>query len=260
MQSFVDKCIIGLVKEGMSAAPNRLACKSIHVAQLQDEVENTCKLLVEPEHVKLIVEVDQKADSMQRKNRIQYLKSLQPETMCSLLEHQIALKCVLESEQALADDKLSIEQILNHRTRTFAYTMIFFLREQLMPLFMLGTKGLEHTCKFALAAVILDDAEDLEEDAQADSPTLFTRSALPRAVSCALSILAHLQREQASEPCQGLTLLDTQDFVALAYAKVDELRGGPKTTSIHTKLLLQKLSAQSLNWRGHKVHIVNKNA
>lgn len=242
-----------------------LANDASRIGQLQSTM-NGAAALVEAEHVALICKYDMLADGMGRAERIVLLQSLSAERSLEEqmlqppIEHKIALKRILESELALArgspkstETSSAALDALYHRTRAFAYTMVFFFSPRLLPLLLLsGAAGLAHTCDFALAAVILDDAEDAEEDRAADSTTLFT--VLPRtdAVSLALEVIAHLSQKSypaidvlnAGLAAQGsVKLLEVKDFLLLALAKTREFAGAaPFRKGVDTRAFLRALA------------------
>ena len=253
MRSFVDSYLFNLVHQSINSKAelppkffSDAKLLSETIPSLQTSTEDVCKLLVDPDHVKTIISVDAEADGKTRMDRIAYLQSLTPSPKYTS-EHRTALECVLVSELLLAMGDLSVEHIVYHRARTFAYSLIFILKESLLPLLLLG--GLAQTCQFALAAVILDDAEDYEEDRKADSPTLFTRSTKDDAIKLSRAILAHLECMHKSQSV--LKFLDTREFLLLASLKIDEFGGSPQP-GIDTKLLLRRLAREhwSDTWRG----------
>lgn len=253
MRAFVDTYLLNLVLQSMNSKaelPPKFFSDAKRLGEtipsLQTRTEDVCKLLVDADHVKTIVSVDAEADGKSRGDRIAYLQSLNPSPKYTLV-HRTALECVLVSELLLAMGDLSVEQVVYHRARTFAYSLIFMLKETLMPMLLLA--GLAQTCQFALAAVILDDAEDYEEDRRAESPTLFTRATKDEAIKRSLGVLAHLDGMHTSESV--LKFLDTREFLLLACLKVQEFGGSPQP-GIDTKLLLRRLAREhwSDTWRG----------
>lgn len=219
-----------------------------NIPALQIRAEELCKLIVDPDHVRTIISVDAMADGKTRQERVDYLQTLKPEASCA--EHRTALECILVSERLLAMDGLSLDQIVYHRARSFAYSLIFMLKPSLLPIFLLGTASMAYTCQFALAAVMLDDADDYEDDRLADSPTLFTRANKDQAVAVSRTILAHL--ESLHKTPTDLLFLDTREFLLLASMKIDEFAGAPKRPSLDTNLLLRRLAREHWHdtWRG----------
>jgi len=256
MRPFVDNYLTSLVHKSMNSI-KQLTQTFVSDAEvfkntiptLLPRYENICKLLVNPDHVRTIISVDAEADAKSRVDRIEYLNSLKAETMCTAPDHRTALESILVSELLLATANLTLEQIIYHRARAFAYSLIFILKEELLPLLLLGNAGLEQTCQFALAAVILDDAEDIEEDLKAQSQTLFTKSTQEEALSISCKILAYLDSEKTRS---NLSFLDTREFLLMAYIKLSEFFKSSQTPGLDTKKLLRRLAREhwSDTWRG----------
>jgi len=253
MREFIDTYLTKLVNDSIKCT-KKLPPKFFLDAnafndsgEIQKRAEDICKLLVDSDHVKTLISIDAEADAKSRHDRIVYLQNLKFDTYSA--EHKTAIECVLISELLLAMDSLSLEQIVYHRARTFAYSLIFILKASLIPIFLLGTSAMIQTCQFALAAVLLDDAEDAEEDRLADSPTLFTRGGT-EATTTAYNIMAHL--EYLDKARSQLVFLDTREFLLMAYNKVDEFSTGKKKHGLDTKLLLRRLAREhwSDSWRG----------
>jgi Flp pilus assembly pilin Flp len=133
--------------------------------------------------------------------------------------------------------------------------MIFVLRQYILPVFLLSRAAIEHTCIFALVAVLLDDAEDFTEDEAADSPTLFTL--YPKdAGSISLHILAYVATLQDDfRLIDGM--LSAKSFMLLAIYQVRVYMGlEPLSKSVDTRAFLKMLAKPELeakrNWRNHK--------
>ena len=131
MRSFVDSYLFNLVHQSINSKAelppkffSDAKLLSETIPSLQTSTEDVCKLLVDPDHVKTIISVDAEADGKTRMDRIAYLQSLTPSPKYTS-EHRTALECVLVSELLLAMGDLSVEHIVYHRARTFAYSLIF---------------------------------------------------------------------------------------------------------------------------------------
>lgn len=266
---YVDYFIGKLLKESENTKYT-ITDELINAAQIASESEEISSLqaslvaarrIVEPRHMQLIIESDMNADSIQRAERILLLESWSAKKMfpdCPSQLYSIALDRCLDSEIILSKGDLTIRDVLFHRTRSFVYTMIFVLKEYLLPMFLMSHAALEHTCIFALVAVLLDDAEDFGEDKAADSPTLFTLYPL-EAGHLALQILAHLSTlEDDFSSIEGM--LSTKPFMLLAIYQVRAFMGLELSRkSVDTRAFLKMLAVpdcieKKRNWRNHKSH------
>lgn len=233
----------------------RIAAQPFNVEMLQSSLE-AAKLIVEPSHMRLIIDSDMNADSLPRCARIDLLKSWSASKMfpkSPSLEHSVALDACLASEIALAEDINDPMNVLYHRTRSFVYTMIFLLKPHLIHIFLLSQSAIEYTCAFALVTVLLDDAEDAEEDTLANSPTLF--SSFPNvAGEIALGLLAFIESANNEQHIGGIPMLPIKPFLLLAVYQVRVFLGlEPARKTVDTRQFL-KMLAQEKNWRGrHKL-------
>jgi len=231
------------------------------IANVQESLRRA-RNIVEPRHMRLIIDSDMNADSICRQDRIALLESWSAKRMFPDSPNDtylVALDRCLESEIFLSKGELSIHDVLYYRTRSFVYTMIFVLKEYLLPLFLMSKKAIEHACIFALVTVILDDAEDYEEDRTADSPTLFTLYPNDAGV-IASHILAFLfTLNDDHSPIEGLSMLSVTPFLHLA---VYQLRAymnlEDKCKTIDTRAFLKMLAEPDIqekkHWRNQRSH------
>jgi hypothetical protein len=237
----------------------REACTPERISALQSSL-SSAKQIVEASHMKLIIESDMNADSIQREERIKLLESWSAKKMfpqCPSRLYSIALDRCLESEIALSRGFLSVHDVLFQRTRSFVYTMIFVLKEYLLPMYLLSKEAIEHTCIFALVAVLLDDAEDFAEDLSFDSPTLFTLYPA-EAGMISLKILAYLATLQDQpSTVTGLSMLSITPFTLMAIYQVRAfLNLETKCKTVDTRSFIKMLSEceEKRTWRNHKSH------
>ena len=216
-------------------------------ATFKDSVVSSFRRLpfVSAKAMQLVLRYDQAADSVPPPQRLELLEqwkkdalhiahhadlglsSTQREYFCAMIDSEIAL--------ARGGEGLRLPEAMYLRARSFVYTMLCVMAPELCPL--LGNIGLDYTCDFALASVILDDADDAEEDLSAQSPTLFSCAAATfqtsTAVNYAMSMIADLERtlpNVAASLLALLGLLELKPTLILATMKTLEFSGTLKRT------------------------------
>lgn len=178
-----------------------------------------------------IFEYDHIVDSLPQADRLHALQEWRRNADLiaadSSEQQRVFLRACIDSEIELAAGELGMEAVMYFRARSFAYTMLYIVKERLLPLFLLGNMGLEYTCDFAIAAVIHDDAEDAHNDSRAGSPTIFTVS--EEAPAYALSMLAQLETKSYASLLNGvlasLGVVDIKPLILLGIAKTHEFQG-----------------------------------
>lgn len=145
-------------------------------------------------------------------------------------EQHVFFREMCVSELVLADNRtLSLEEVMFYRARSIACSMLCIVHADLIPILRQGQVGIELTCDVALALALLDDAEDAEEDARAQSPTLFTCCSTDLACALALRMLAALEAKASTSVVESLVrllgLLELRPLVLMATVKTLELQG-----------------------------------
>lgn len=145
-------------------------------------------------------------------------------------EQHVFFREMCVSELALADNRtLRLDEVMFHRARSIACSMLCIVHAELIPILRQGLAGFELTCDVALALALLDDAEDAEEDARAQSPTLFTCCSTELACAHALRMLGALEAKANSSLIESLVrllgLLELRPLVLMATVKTLELQG-----------------------------------
>ena len=184
----IDLYLKSLIKDSLEAQdePSPSFCEAAYsltsnlekVRSLQNAFTLASKQIFLPSRVSFIIKYDMIADDVPRQERIKLMSSwkaskiLEDENMQVSPNAFEALEKILDSELHLARGPETSLEVLYHRTRSFAYTFMFFLKDEFLDL--MTPESLQYACDCALAAVIMDDADDVEEDFSADSPTFFT--------------------------------------------------------------------------------------
>jgi hypothetical protein len=210
---------------------------------LQYKIPLLAKHFIVREHLQLIIDLDDEADKItQKEDRAKLLKSWESKEFLKLNEiYKNALDCVLESELALAYGPLTALDALYHRTRCWLYRMIFILKEEYLSIFLNNSSLIEYSADLALVVVLLDDAEDAEEDLRDDCPTFFTMT--NNASTQSLSFLSSLSKKRYGNIFFG-AILDIQEFIYLAVSKINGHKEG-----IHLRTFF-KIILEEKNWRG----------
>jgi hypothetical protein len=216
------------VSESTIEEARQYASSSAEVAALLQKFSKLS--FVDKQHLCSIFDNDHEVDTLPQSKRLQALHDLRSRAAIlaggSNVKQAFLIACI-DSEIELAKKPECMETIMYHRARSFAFTMLYIVKEHFLPLFLLGNLGLEYTCDFALAAVIHDDAEDAEEDAAAESPTIFTANQF--APAYAMSILARLEAKSYASLLNGvlssLGVIDLKPLVLLGIAKTREHQG-----------------------------------
>ena len=236
------------------------------IDEIQESFTFETKFIVQPENMAFIVKYDMLADSiLNKKERCNLMLTwnaselLEKENISTDLFYVKNLEKVLDSEIELArgcnNDPM---KILYHRTRSFAYSLLFCLRKELIN--FLNDDTLHYTCCCALAAVIMDDADDMEEDLHADSPTLFTIQDKNVAIYQALNVIGNLQSQQRDSndmfkmlsshlllTCDDLNQLNgdvlLNIFLCMGLSKCLQLLGGQVSHIFNTRKFLLEISS-----------------
>lgn len=190
--------------------------KAIQLVLRYDHAADTVAL---PERLALLQHWQQNADSIAQTAELG-LSSTQLDYFCAMVDSELEL--------ARRGQDMRLPEVMYYRARSFAYTMLCVMTPELCPL--MGTVGLEYTCDFAIASVILDDADDAEEDRAAQSATIFSSAQHKEAaVFYALNMIAALESKLATNFAASvlrlLGLLELQPTLVLAALKTLEVQG-----------------------------------
>lgn len=184
----IDLYLKTLIKDSLEwkETPDAIFCEgALSLTKNEDKIktlQNTytlaSKQLFLPSRVSFIIKYDMMADEIPREDRIKLMSSWNAKQILmyeNLIVSEIgvnALEKVLDSELKLAEKPKTASEVLYHRTRSFAYSFIFFLKDEFLSL--MSPESLQYACECSLGAVLMDDVDDIEEDLQAESPTIFT--------------------------------------------------------------------------------------
>jgi hypothetical protein len=232
---------------------------SSSILDLQSKLPIVTKYLIVSKHLQLIIDLDNQADAIKsRKERAVLINSWTAENVvsfCICKNHEWAFNKIAESELALSLGPLTANDALYHRVRSWLYSMIFFLKEEYLLLFLNSWSLIEYSADLALTIVLLDDSEDREEDLKDDCPTFFTMLSQEEATKKSLLYLGYLDTKEYSasvgQEFQG-GILNIKDFILLAISKVLECdkkldqRNGLNLRQFFKDILEEK------NWRGRK--------
>lgn len=236
------------------------------IDEIQDSFTNASKFVINPYHMKFIIKYDSIADSyMTKKERYMCLKNwnttelLQSENLSRNTFYVDHLQSVLDSEieLSLGCDKDPMK-LLYHRTRSFAHSLLFCLKEEFIEFITNDTIKYIFYC--SLAAVIMDDAEDIDEDTLNDSPTIFSVQNSTDASNQALSVIGMLENvsidfkneifqivsSSLTYSCTELQTLKGDSllniFLCLGLAKTLDIVSGHKSHAFNTRKYLYDCS------------------
>jgi hypothetical protein len=234
------------------------------IDEIQDSFTSASKIIINSSHMSFIVKYDCIADGVSTKEeRYKLMKQwnvkelLHNEHLSTEQYYSDNLQTVLDSEIELSlgcnSDPM---KILYHRTRSFAHSLLFTLKKEFIS--FITNDVIKYIFYCSLAAVIMDDADDIDEDTLADSPTIFSTQPLNIAFHQAFNVIGFLEsKDSKSELFQFISssiavscneLTETKGdsllniFLCFGISKCKEIRGGSKSFIFDTKKYLKELS------------------